>query len=89
MGRKRSTVDVSLVLEKANAALAGDYGDAGYRAGIASLLETVLFAANQYKGFNYLEWMNGGFTAWQAAGCPEGEEKAKYIGDETRRFYYS
>ena len=89
MGRKRSTVDVSLVLEKANAALAGDYGDAGYRAGIASLLETVLHATGNYKGFNHLEWLNGGCAAWHAAGEPGFPEKERFIGDETRRFYYA
>ena len=89
MTRKRSTVDVSLVLAKANAALAGDYGDAGYRAGIASLLETVLHAAGQYKGYNHLEWLNGGCEAWRAAGEPGFPEKEKYIGDDTRRVYYA
>jgi hypothetical protein len=87
MARKRSTVDVALVLEKANAALAGDYGDAGYRLGIASLLETVLHAAGQYKGYNHLGWMNGGCEAWRAAGQPA--DNTPFVGDDSRRFYYS
>jgi hypothetical protein len=86
MARKRTTVDVETIREKANLALAGDYGDAGYRAGIASLLETVLHAANQYKGFNYLGWLNGGVAAWEAAGRPKDTEP--FLGDQSRRVYF-
>ena len=86
MARKRTTLEVETIKAKANAALAGDYGDAGYRAGIASLLETVLHATGQYKGFNHLGWMNGGCDAWRAAGEPK--DNAPFIGDESRRYYY-
>jgi hypothetical protein len=89
MTRKRSTIDVSLVLERANAALAGEYGDAGYRAGIASLLETILHATGNYHGYGCLGWLNGGCDAWRAAGEPGFPEKEKFVGDDSRRVYYS
>jgi hypothetical protein len=91
MSKRRSTVDVAVILEKANKYLAlgsGLYGPTpDQRLGVASLLETILHDTGNYAGYNLLGWMNGGYDAWVADGKPAST--AAYLGDDSRRFYYT
>jgi hypothetical protein len=90
MAKRRKTIDVSEVLARVNALLSADdsrYCNADVRKGAASVLETVLFATGNYAGFNYLGWVDGGCERWIADGKPE--DKESYIGDRTRRVYYT
>jgi hypothetical protein len=84
-------MDVSAILEKANKYLAcgsGLYGPtADQRLGVASLLETILHNTGNYAGYNLLGWMNGGHDRWVADGKPAST--APYLGDDSRRFYYT
>lgn len=90
MSKSRKTVDVSYVLARVNAMLAApdsDYCNESTRKGAATILECVLHETGNYNGFNYLDWMNGGFDRWVADGEPKDTDP--YLGDKTRRVYYS
>jgi len=86
MARKRKTVSVEALRAKINARLADETTGSAPRMALASLLESVLMDSGNYRGFNYLGWLNGGCSAWEAAGEPE--DKTPFIGDETRRVYF-
>jgi len=86
MARKRKTVDVQAIRAKINARLADEATGTVPRMALATLLESVLMDTGNYRGFNYLGWLNGGYAAWEAAGEPE--DKVPFIGDETRRVYF-
>jgi hypothetical protein len=86
----RKTADMSKLLETANRMLAaedGPYMNADIRKGVAKLLEATLHETDTYAGFNYLEWMSGGFDRWVADGKPQ--DTTPYLGDQTRRHYFS
>jgi hypothetical protein len=97
--KARKTVNVSKVLDVANKLLAlpeSEDHNASFRAGVASVLGAVLFDANAYAGFNYLAWVQGGFEQWkkdnEALGASASEpviSTEAYLGDQTRRFYYT
>ena len=71
-----------------NRILENDSHTPEYRKGVADLTGNILQDLNCYAGFNYLDWMNGGFQAWQEAGEPDFPEKNKYLGDQTKVFFY-
>lgn len=90
MAKGKKTIKVARVLEMANKILAAEdspYVTDGMRKGIASLLEQILHDTDNYSGFNYLEWLNGGCKRWQEAGRPE--DNRAYLGNETKRVYYA
>lgn len=98
--KARKTVNVSKVLEVANKLLAlpnDEVHNAAYRRGVTSLLEATLHDANVYAGFNYLAWISeGGCEQWrkdnEALGAPANApviSTEAYLGDESRRVYYS
>lgn len=84
----RKTIEVSKIKTWVNHHLASNLSVSTKesRLAYASLLESVLHETGNYKGFNYLEWMNGGADRWHADGCPK--DKTPYLGDETRRVYF-
>jgi len=91
MAKHRKTVDVSEVLAKANAFLAREdaYVTADMRMGVAIMIESILHATGNYEGYNFLGWTReGGCNRWRALNDPNAD-KAPFIGDETRRVYYS
>jgi hypothetical protein len=51
---KRKTVNVDLMLEKFNQILASDMVPQDAKIGICTAAETLLFEANRYSGFRYL-----------------------------------
>jgi hypothetical protein len=87
MAHKRKTTDVATALQAANKLLASPNFGPDFRKGVASMLETILWATGQYHGYNFLGWaVEGGCERWRADGCPK--DNSSYIGDETRRVYY-
>ena len=84
---RKKTLPVSVIRERANALLANDnHFSSDFRSGVAALLEGILTETGQYRGFNFLPWLNGGYAQWEAAGKPE--DRDPYIGDQTRRVYF-
>jgi len=53
---------------------------------LATVLATILHETGNYKGFNYVEWIEGGHSQWLLDGRPE--DKSPYIGDESLVVYY-
>ena len=51
----RKTIDVNAVLRLANAYLASEKTGADEREGVITMIEGVLFLADNYGGFRYLE----------------------------------
>jgi len=88
MAKAKKTVQVEAIRERVNNLLTIDneHVTADFRKGAASVLETVLHAANAYRGFQYNAWSEGGYTRWQADGEPK--DKTPYLGDQTKRYYY-
>jgi hypothetical protein len=91
MSKRRSTVNVASILEKANHYLAcqsGKYGPTpDQRLGVCSLLETILHDTGNYAGYNLIGWLNGGHDKWISDGKPS--DNRPYLGDDSRRFYYT
>jgi hypothetical protein len=51
---------------------------------IASIISSLLMAADLYKGFTYKYWDEKGYDEWLNAGQPEEpKEKDKFIGDKS------
>jgi hypothetical protein len=85
----KKTIYVAEILTEANRLLAipnSKHTDEGFRRGVARMLEVALLATGNYHGYNFLGWVHGGCDAWEAAGKPE--DRAPFIGDESRRIYY-
>lgn len=84
----RKTVNVSEVLTEANLQLSRIDATATqeFKEGICKMIENILHASGNYRGFNYIAWLNGGFEQW----CKDGEpiDKSKYLDYEYDRFYY-
>jgi hypothetical protein len=89
MAIKRKTYEVEKLRAYVNKALANDHWTAEQKQAMAFLLESVLMDTGNYRGFNYLKWVDeGGYEAWLADGQPDFPEKDKYLGDKMRRRYY-
>ena len=88
----RKTIEVDALIEKANFLLSteGNHVNPSYREGICDLLESILHRTGNYRGFNYIEWMNGGASRWEAHGKPNEADSFMY-GRYGRfgRYYYS
>jgi hypothetical protein len=81
------TVKIDSLKAHANLMLASTNSQI-FKQGVSLLLESALFEAKAYKGFNYTKWMNGGYEAWIAAGSPDFPIKWEYLGLEFDRQYY-
>ena len=53
----RKTVDIKIVLDHVNKQLASNIPQTA-KAGLCSMIETILMDADVYKGFNYLYWIS-------------------------------
>jgi hypothetical protein len=49
-------------------------------------LETILHETKNYNGYNFLEWINGGYKKWVEDNRPK--DNGKYVGKEYDRIYY-
>lgn len=88
MPRKRKTIEVSQIRDWINHSLENSPSGAyEKRQALAGFLTTVLMETGNYAGFNYLAWMNGGCDQWRADGEPK--DNTKYLGDQTRVFFYA
>lgn len=54
---------------------------------LCSMLEEILWQVQEYHGYGYNKWLNGGYKAWQASGESEFN-RTKYMGSEYDRYYF-
>ncbi len=86
--QKRKTMSVELIKTMANDLLQDDHIKQETKAGICTMIEKVLCASNNYKGFNHLFWLNFGCKEWNRNGRPEQwPEKEAYISDNKKQEY--
>lgn len=54
---KRKTIEVSTMVEWANTQLArtDEYADKGFKSGISTMIERILFDTNNYNGFMFID----------------------------------
>lgn len=45
------------------------------RKGITQLLERILFETDNYQGYSFLNWLNGGFNQWGGQMVSQGIRK--------------
>jgi hypothetical protein len=86
----RKTFDVASLLAEANRLMAlpdNEVVDANFRKGVATMIEGVLHASGNYKGFEWNEWAATGYAAWVADGSTLPVDE-KYFGDKTRKTYF-
>jgi len=89
--KTRKTVQVSKVVEDVNRQLRRTDLSDEVRLALAHMLEGILHATGNYKGFNYLAWIDErGCERWQEDSERAGKDldKTPYLGNQTRRFYY-
>ena len=83
------TVKISQILEFANRQLArkDERATQEFKAGVCTMIENILLVSNNYEGFNFLPWLEGGYERWVQAGQPEDETKADFIHNGDKDFY--
>ena len=100
--RKKSTFDVQKFKDYVNEQLArtDDFAvlTEGFKSGMCTALERVLFDTGNYQGYQNLYWQEIGYNAWVEAGKPEewdlkkkfivGLINTKYGGSDYARKYY-
>lgn len=88
--KSRKTVEVDWLKKMINADLENEKLTEDTKKHLCTLLENILVKTGNYRGFNYLKWINGGFTKWEMDGRPTPTDKnyQKYLGDEYSRIYY-
>ena len=87
--KARKTVSIEAMKQKFNFILRSkgeDIINSDFRRGVASAMVQMLNEADAYNGFNYLDWLEGGYEQWRADGCPE--DNIKYLGDLTRVVFF-
>ncbi len=82
----RKTLTVEFLKKKINDRIAMPSATPEIRKELASLLSFVLHETGNYRGFNYVDWMQGGCRAWQEAGEPA--DKTPYFGDMTKVYFF-
>lgn len=87
MTTSRKTYEVQKLKERINHMLAQNISDDA-KVALCIILEGVLHETNNYQGFQYIHWRNGGYEQWMIDGEPGFPEKSKYIGPEYKREYY-
>ena len=88
MAKKRKTIEVEWLRRKVNAMLGRNDITDQFRLGMCQVLEDVLTETNNYRGYGYQDWMNGGYNTWVLDGRPDYPCKKHYIGNDTKRFYH-
>jgi hypothetical protein len=86
MAHKRKTIEVAELKARINHMLAHGVNNPEGRKALGSLLSMVLMDTGNYKGFNYLDWLNGGAEHWRNDGEPK--DTTPYLGDQSRVEYY-
>ena len=74
-----------LIIDRANN-LIKDASTPENRVAIAIVVSDLMHAAGIYKGFNYVDWVDGGWQRW----CDDGKpaDNTPYLGDQTKIRYY-
>lgn len=49
---------------------------------LKEIYNNILIDMGCYEGFQYIDWVNGGFAEWQLAGHPA--DNVKYLGDQSK-----
>lgn len=82
----RKTVRVDDLRNKANTLFASPDSTPEQRKAVAGFVSGFLHATGNYHGYNYLDWLSGGYDRWVADGKPR--DTGPYLGDETRIVFY-
>lgn len=90
MPRPIKTIPVSFIKDEINRLLAreDEFMTDDRREVLCSVWESVAHKTNNYNGYNYVDWLNGGSERWFADGEPGFPEKEKYFGPNFKRKYY-
>lgn len=87
--KTRKTIEVQALVDKVNAFMKNsDDSQTGERLALHSFLSDILMKTGNYHGYNYLHWLDKGCDDWRAAGEPGFPEKDKFLGDQTRTYFY-
>lgn len=87
MGRPRKTIKVQDLKERINRMIASATTTEDARNILALLATSVLMDTHNYRGFNYIAWVDeGGYERWVEDGKPD--DNRPYLGDQTRVFFY-
>jgi hypothetical protein len=81
----RKTFDVAEFTAKMNNRISRETSEDARRA-FCYVLADVLHETGQYRGFQYLDWENGGYDRWVNDGRPT--DNRPYLGPEHKRRYY-
>jgi hypothetical protein len=90
---KKRNATLQAVVDKANEFMnESPDSDRPARKMLAVFVDSLLFEARCYNGYNYLYWLETGYDQWVKDGRPDFLEKDPYIygptGDDSRvRFY--
>ncbi len=84
--RRRKTIQVEWIRTEVNNMLAISTCSPAERDAMASVLTAILHHTDNYRGFNYTEWVQGGHDQWKADGKPN--DNTPYLGDQSRKVYY-
>ena len=85
--KPRKTLPIKDLIERANAIMAKDQPAPAHRMTIFSFVQDILMDTGNYRGFNYIHWAESGCKQWRADGEPD--DLAPYLGDQSKRFFYS
>ena len=86
--KAKKTIRIDWLKNHVNQMLKNSTCSDDIRKGFCAVLECALHQANAYKGYNHLDWINGGYEQWCKDNKPDFPEKNKYLGNTTRRVYY-
>lgn len=78
---ERKTIRVEEIIDKINYLLQseGEHVTDSYREGLCDIAEIILHRTDNYRGFNYIEWIkNDGCRRWEEAGKPEPADEYMY-----------
>jgi len=82
------TIKISIIQDEINRLLSLDNIDEQTKITLCNFIEKILMDTKNYKGFNHIDWSNGGFDQWEKDGEPGFPEKSKYLSREYSRVYY-
>ena len=83
---QRKTIGVKTIQEEINRLLALDTLSEEKKSVLCHLIEEVLMSTHNYRGFNYIDWINKGYKQWEIDGKPK--DTTPYLGREYSRVYF-
>lgn len=86
MAKRRKTYPIKKLIAKANMALESSKLTPEQRYTLFYFVADILHETGNYRGFNYIDWYEGGIDQWKADGKPKDTEP--YLGDQSKRFFY-